>query len=496
MMSRCLFLLLLIPAMAFGQATIDSSSVCDTCDYTTWLAWESGEDDTGDLVGDDRALVGYRQDDSATTSHLNGVQLSGFTTDPTRDITMVVPQTLKGYHNGIADTTGKFYMTDNSLRALQIAEGFVAVDGFYLIETSSNNSRAVLQTLTTDANFDITARNCILDYASTGVSFCINLDPFSNAGRINVVNNLLIIGNAGVGIEIDDVSCTLYVYNNTFVNNTIGTKNGLVAFRWDGVNNDNASRIYNNIFIDVDSVYEAQDAVDFSDFNSFDDDTWGDNYSAGSDDNENQTFTFKDSANKDFRLASNDAGALDLGTNLSSDSDFPFPDDVVGQVRPTTWDIGFFEDIPLWKRQVEIQISNTNVDATLTDFPVLLTADNFPSEMFDPDDSDRAANGGGDLRFFSDSAAGSGDSIACSVVDFKHATPSASGDAQVYVDIASLLHDATTSVWCQYGKLDAVQAPRNAAYGSENVWKADYNLVCPHSSLEYLCRIWRNMLVT
>ncbi len=53
-------------------------------------------------------------------------------------------------------------------------------------------------------------------------------------------------------------------------------------------------------------------------------------------------------------------------------------------------------------RKVEIQIQSNKVDATLTDFPVLLTEDNMPSEACDADGTSPAQNGRRDIRFTSD----------------------------------------------------------------------------------------------
>lgn len=53
-----------------------------------------------------------------------------------------------------------------------------------------------------------------------------------------------------------------------------------------------------------------------------------------------QTFTFVDEANDDFHLAAGDVGARGFGTNLSTDPDISFSDDIDGQTRVVPWDIG------------------------------------------------------------------------------------------------------------------------------------------------------------
>ena len=53
--------------------------------------------------------------------------------------------------------------------------------------------------------------------------------------------------------------------------------------------------------------------------------------------------TFADPDNDDYRLADTDTVARDQGTDLSSDSVYPFDDDILGNTRSGTWDIGFHE---------------------------------------------------------------------------------------------------------------------------------------------------------
>lgn len=55
------------------------------------------------------------------------------------------------------------------------------------------------------------------------------------------------------------------------------------------------------------------------------------------------TFTFENGAGDDYHLASNDAGGIDKGTDLSGDGTFAFDDDIDGDTRSGTWDIGFDE---------------------------------------------------------------------------------------------------------------------------------------------------------
>jgi hypothetical protein len=67
----------------------------------------------------------------------------------------------------------------------------------------------------------------------------------------------------------------------------------------------------------------------------------------GSNSLQGQTFTFENAAGGDFRLASTDAGARDLGTDLSADATLPVTTDAIGTARPqgSAVDIGAHEYI-------------------------------------------------------------------------------------------------------------------------------------------------------
>lgn len=72
-----------------------------------------------------------------------------------------------------------------------------------------------------------------------------------------------------------------------------------------------------------------------SDYNASEDTT-----APGSNSRVSQTFTFVDAGAGDWHLASGDAGAKGFGTDLSGEATYPFSDDIDGQSRGATWDIG------------------------------------------------------------------------------------------------------------------------------------------------------------
>ena len=120
-------------------------------------------------------------------------------------------------------------------------------------------------------------------------------------------------------------SFTFYVYNNTVVDcdtgilslsGTVIAKNNLV---YD--NNDNYSGSFNASSTNNLSGPIQSDAP-------------------GSNPRNAVTVTFVNAGVDDFHLDSTDTGAMDYGADLSGDADLPISDDIDGQTRSGTWDIG------------------------------------------------------------------------------------------------------------------------------------------------------------
>ncbi|MFA6160285.1 MAG: InlB B-repeat-containing protein [Parcubacteria group bacterium] len=125
-----------------------------------------------------------------------------------------------------------------------------------------------------------------------------------------------------------------------------------------------------------------------------------------------------------------------------------------------------------YTRKAEIVLDQSS--ANLTDFPVFLTEVNLPSEMFDADGSYPALNGGGDVKFSSDSAGAN--QLPCEIVSFVTNNNPALGTAEIWVK-TNLSGSATTSIWVWYGKAGDTQPAVTADYGRNNVWDTDFKMV-------------------
>ena len=122
------------------------------------------------------------------------------------------------------------------------------------------------------------------------------------------------------------------IYNNTFISCGIG-------IRYD---NATAALVKNNIFegctTDLTGTYAAGADANATDNASLNYTVTG---GGNTGDRLSQTFTFASAT--DFAITGADAGARTFGLDLTADASYPFADDIDGNVRGATWDIGAFQ---------------------------------------------------------------------------------------------------------------------------------------------------------
>ena len=128
-----------------------------------------------------------------------------------------------------------------------------------------------------------------------------------------------------------------------------------------------------------------------------------------------------------------------------------------------------------WGRRCAVVIQSSKVTSNLTDFPVLLTLATLPSEMFDADGSYPALNGGGDIRFSSDT--GGATQLACEVVSFVTDNTPANGSAQIWVKVPSVSSSTDTTIYIWYNKSGETQPAVDASFGAESVWNSSFKNV-------------------
>jgi hypothetical protein len=128
-----------------------------------------------------------------------------------------------------------------------------------------------------------------------------------------------------------------------------------------------------------------------------------------------------------------------------------------------------------WGRYFTITIDHTKVAADATDYPLYLAAGNFNTESRDADGSYPALNGGGDLRFSSDSAGTT--RLPCEVVSFVTNNDPTLATAEVHVKVASVSSSTDTVIYCWYNKAGETQPAVTDTYGRNAVWESNYKAV-------------------
>ena len=126
-----------------------------------------------------------------------------------------------------------------------------------------------------------------------------------------------------------------------------------------------------------------------------------------------------------------------------------------------------------WGRKCSLVIQASKVDSDLTDFPVLLTEDSLPLEMFDADGSCTALNGGGDIRFSFDT--GGDTQLACEVVTFITDSDPTNGKAEIWVKVPTITSGVNTTFYVWYNNVAGETQPvSSGTYGSDNVWNSNF----------------------
>lgn len=117
-----------------------------------------------------------------------------------------------------------------------------------------------------------------------------------------------------------------------------------------------------------------------------------------------------------------------------------------------------------WARKCKITIPAAKIAGNNNNFPVLLTQDNFPTEMLDGG-INSALNGGGDVRVTDDSAGLT--RLALDIVTFvTGGTP----EVELYIKAPAVNTGADKDVWCWYKKTGEVQPAVTAPFGRNAVW--------------------------
>lgn len=297
--------------------------------YTVLATWEADTDN--DLVATTISPVLECYDNGSSFNDY--VTLDGSTTSSS--YFRIIRPAVGNKHNGTPNTGVRFANT-TAAHVFYINESYSQVQD--LVAKSTFSSASYFQVFYMHGVGSMTIGCIAYDSANSGTGITAGFYADANlAGPVDCLSH----NNEGAGFSLYIVSAgqNAFAYNCTATNN--GAPGGFRAGGTAGTTTLKNCLASDNItdFVKVSTVSPVVTYCASKDATA---DDW-----AGAGNRINQTFTFVDSANDNFHLASTDAGAINYGTDLSADGTFAFDDDIDGQTRTAPWDIGADEYVTI-----------------------------------------------------------------------------------------------------------------------------------------------------
>lgn len=290
-------------------------------DYTSLSAWEAGMQK--DLVTADEISVAECYSMEDTTA----VTIDGWTTDATRYVKIYTPTAER--HGGKWNT-GKYRLVTTGawVGGLYLLEDNVRMDGLQVEATGTGEQNMGIR-LVGGGVFWIS--NCILRSTGAEPEAGLYLLGITSGATVHLRNTVLYDWRYGLYFDSYGTVINGTIYNNTILHCTkVTNPHGIYIANSAAGNN---LRFKNNICNGNTTDYFIQDPEETS--NNISEDATSPDTAY-----RNKAVTFIDEVNDDFHIAASDTNAKDAGVDLSADTYFPFSDDIDGETRSGTWDIG------------------------------------------------------------------------------------------------------------------------------------------------------------
>lgn len=308
--------------------TVTSTIKSSGGDYSSLSAWEAAKQ--ADIVAADQIQEAECYDFAVTDT----CTIAGWTVDATRYIRIFTPSDER--HDGT--TASGFRMTANTTSdILRLAENFIRIEGLALIQPNANVT-AVGNVGMDAAAGDIRVSHCVVSSTVSPVSdqagWALYFPSIDASVVLRIWNNIIYdwgngAGSNGYGINLlTTTGAVAYVYNNTIYN----CRAGIVT--------DSTNHLLKNNICDTNSAADYSGTVSASCLTNLSSDTSSPNAALRSLDP-----TYTNEAGRDLHLASGDGE--DDGTDLSADGNIAFSDDIDGDTRTGSWDVGADEIVAI-----------------------------------------------------------------------------------------------------------------------------------------------------
>ena len=307
-------------------------------------------DGKGDYSTLNAAVVGQAQNLVTADSYLDivinndfsdtiGINITGYTTDETRYISIST-------NLAIRNTTAKWnsskyilsYTTGTSwLGAIQINEEYVRIIGLQIsIPYQASVNKVGINIKSVSVANKIYVEECMIKGTNMPVYNCQCIRAEDTDTNLYVKNTYVF--DAGPASSSGGVVSfgNAYVSNCGIYNSTYGYAQITAGKTFTGKNCFVSSVTPGNGFVQLAGTLSLNYC---SSSDATTDDFGGDGNIV------NQTFTFNDISNFDFKLSDTDTGARLKGADLSNDTSYPITTDITGKTRNGKWDIGPYQNV-------------------------------------------------------------------------------------------------------------------------------------------------------
>jgi hypothetical protein len=279
-------------------------------DYDSLFDWEAAQQ--GDLTGarDEIAVACCRC--TGGTADTTAVTIDGWTTSATQYIKIWTDPAETYRHDGKWNAAKyRVVASVGNGAPIRLSTANVKVIGIQSHQTQVWGSSVAFLFGATD----LTLESCV---GKSVVSYVYSCSEYA---RCSVINCISMGGSHGFGYRTG-----VTLYNCTATGSGVGFSNGY-----------SPATAYNCLEYNNTTGFGIEGTPSGTLYNCASEDSTADNQ-GGSGNRVDQIFTFVDGANGNFHLASNDAGAIGYG--LSNPGSGLFSNDIDGQTRSGSWDIG------------------------------------------------------------------------------------------------------------------------------------------------------------
>ncbi|MCP4895848.1 MAG: hypothetical protein GY906_02645, partial [bacterium] len=325
-----------LTSASFGAAAVETSVIRQDCAsytgpyncYQSLAAWQAdlgginfGAATPGDLVTAD-VIAEARIEGSWSTADTTRFELGIWNTDP--DHYVWIHTTSEARHDGTAGSGYRYAPTDPAQTPLYITVSHLRLAGLEIHADSAYDGSVVyIRPPSVEGVGEIALGHNLIH--GNGMNSASGILNYGCAGTLWIWNCIIWdVGDPGYTAGIQSGIGRVIASNNTI--------SGIISGF--GIRSSSGIVARNNLCNAPGDDFYGSFALG-TDFNASTDNT-----APGIHSHRNQNFSFVNPTLPDYHLAASDTGAANRGTDLSADLEWPFTDDVDGEVRVRAWDIG------------------------------------------------------------------------------------------------------------------------------------------------------------